>query len=441
LFATTSNNPKNAGVFTQSGLRNELFKYMSLEFFIAKRIVRNKESGREVSSPAIRVAVASMALSLVVMILSVAIVVGFKKEVRNRVIGFGSHIQVANFKSASQYDFEPVAVSDSLFSALQNRPEIASVGKYATKPGIIKTADNYQVIFIKGLDENFNWDFFKNNLIEGKVLPIRPDSTITDVLVSKTTVDKLGLKLDDSFEFVLLEEPPRVRKYHISGIYQTNVSNYDKMFVLADIKQIQRLNRWDKDMVSGLEIMLKDYNLLDKTTEDLFFELQGQTDRLGNHFFTTSIRQQVPVIFEWLDVLDMNVIIILILMIVVAGFSMISGLLIIVLERANMIGILKTMGQSNTSIRKIFLYISAYLIVKGLFWGNIIALFICFIQQYFALFKLNPETYYMSEVPIDINFLSWTLINLGTFFATLLILIYPSYVVAKISPAKTIRFE
>ncbi|GHV08162.1 ABC transporter permease [Bacteroidia bacterium] len=416
---------------------------MSIEFFIAKRIVRNKENGRNISSPAVSVAIASMALSLVVMILSVAIVVGFKKEVRNRVIGFSSHIQVANFKSASQYDFEPVAVSDSLLSALQNRPEIASVGKYATKPAMIKTVDNYLAIFIKGLDENFNWDFFNDNLIAGNVLDITPDSTNTDVLISKYMADKLELKLDETFQAVFMEETQttRVRKYHISGIYQTNISTYDKLFVLADIKQIQRLNRWDKDMVSGLEIMVKDYELLDKTSEDLFFELQGQTDRLGNNFFTTSIKQQVPMIFEWLDVLDMNVIIILILMIVVAGFSMISGLLIIVLERANMIGILKTLGQSNTSIRKIFLYISAFLIVKGLFWGNVVALSICFIQKYSGIFKLDPETYFMSQVPIDLSILSFILINFGTFFVTLLILIYPSYLVAKISPAKTIRFE
>jgi lipoprotein-releasing system permease protein len=416
---------------------------MPIEFFIAKRIVRNKENGQNISSPAVSVALASMALSLVVMILSVAIVVGFKKEVRNKVIGFASHIQVTNFKSISLYDSDPVAVSDSLLSALQNRPEIAHINKYATKPAMIKTENNYLAILIKGLDENFNWDFFRDNLIEGNVLNITPDSTITDVLVSKYMIDKLELKLDETFQAVFMEETQttRVRKYHISGIYQTNISTYDKLFVLADIKQIQRLNRWDNDLVSGLEITVKDYDQLDQTAEELFFELQSQTDRLGNNYYTTSIKQQVPMIFEWLDVLDMNVIIILILMIVVAGFSMISGLLIIVLERANMIGILKTLGQSNTSIRKIFLYISAFLIVKGLLWGNVIALSICFIQKYSGIFKLDPETYFMSQVPIDLHILSLILINLGTFFVTLLILIYPSYLVAKISPAKTIRFE
>lgn len=412
-----------------------------MEFFIARRIYFNKEGDKDVSPPAITIAIASMALGLVVMILAVAIVVGFKKEVRNKVIGFGSHIQVSNFNSNSSYETPPIAVSDTLYDYIRSKPEIKHISKFATKPGIIKTDEDFQGVILKGLDEDYDWDFFRQNLVEGDILSISSDSTTTDVIISKNISDKLGLKLNDSFQTFFIGENVRVRKFTITGIYQTNFSEYDKLFILSDIKQIRRLNQWDEDMVSGLEILVNDYEKLDDTAFNLYFELQGMQDRLGNTFYTRSIKQLNPAIFDWLDVLDLNVVVILVLMILVAGFSMISGLLIIILERANMIGILKTMGQNNGSIRKVFLYISLFLIGRGLFWGNIIGLGICFIQKHFGIIKLNPEVYYLSEVPIDINFLSILWINLGTLIATLVILIGPSYIIAKISPAKTIRFE
>ena len=415
---------------------------MSSEFFIAKRIFLNKEGERKVSPPAIRVAIISMALGLVVMILSVAIVVGFKKEVQNKVIGFGSHIQITNFDSNVSYETNPIAVSDSLINEIHRMPNILHVQKFSTKPGIIKTDEDFLGVIFKGIDEDYNWDFFKNNLIEGEVLTINPDSRTNNVIISKSIADKLNLKLKDSFiTYYFVQDQIRFGKYDITGIYQTNFTDYDKLFIFSDIKEIRRLSRWEKDMVSGLEVLIKDYDKLDETYTQLYFELQPRQDRLGNNFYTQSIKQLNPMIFAWLDILDTNVIVILLLMLIVAGFSMISGLLIIILERANMIGILKALGENNTSIRKIFIYISAFLIVKGLLWGNIIALLICFIQKYFGILKLDPETYYTSVVPIDLNIFSILLINIGTLVVTLLMLIGPSYLVAKISPAKTIRFE
>ncbi|MDR3262679.1 MAG: ABC transporter permease [Tannerella sp.] len=414
---------------------------MSAEFFIAKRIYSNKEGERKVSPPVIRIAITSIALGLVVMILSVAIVIGFKKEVRNKVIGFGSHIQVSNFDSNNTYETHPVVANDSLIRSINETPNILHVQPFATKPGIIKTDSDFLGIILKGIDEQYDWNFFKQNLIEGEVLTITPDSTTNHVLISKNIADKLNFKLGDSFIAYFVQEKIRFRKYTISGIYQTNFADYDKLFIFADIKQIRRLNEWDNDMVSGLEILIKDYNRLDDTYQQLYYELQARQDRLGNTFYTRSIKQLNPMIFSWLGVLDMNVAVILFLMLVVAGFSMISGLLIIILERANMIGILKALGESNISIRKIFLYISAFLIVRGLLWGNIIALAICFIQNYTGILKLNPETYYISVVPVDLNILAILLINAGTLAVTLLMLVGPSYLVAKISPAKTIRFE
>jgi lipoprotein-releasing system permease protein len=412
-------------------------------FFIARRIFQNKEGEKNISPPAVHVAVISIALGLVVMILAIAIVVGFKKEVRNKMIGFGSHIQITNFDSNSYYEMNPIAISDTILNFLQIFPTITHVQRFITKPGLIKTLEDSQGVVFKGIDENYNWDFFKQNLLEGEILSIRPDSTLTDVLISKKIADKLDLKMGDSFQtfFVRQDDNASQRKFTIAGVYQTNFSDYDKLFILADIKQIRRINQWDNDMVSGLELRVKNYGQLDLTAEALYFDMQSHTDRLGNVFYTRSVKQLNPMLFAWLDVLDINVVLILVLMFLVAGFSMISGLLIIILERANMIGTLKALGENNSNIRKIFLYVCAFLIGKGLFWGNLIGLSVCFIQKYTGILKLDPETYYLSEVPIEINWISIFLINLGTLFITLLLLIVPSYLVANISPAKTIRFE
>ncbi|GHT72559.1 ABC transporter permease [Bacteroidia bacterium] len=414
---------------------------MNADFFIAKRICLDKDGEKRISPPAIRIALASMALGLVVMLLSVAVVVGFKKEVRNKVIGFGGHIQITHFNSNTLYETYPIAVSDTLLAELEAVPNVSHVQKYASKPVIIKTKDDFQGVVLKGVDETFNWDFFRKNLKAGEVLQLHTDSLVSDVLISQYTADKLNLKLHDTFICYFIQEPPRARKYRIAGIYQTNFIDYDKLYVLGDIQQIRRLNDWDEDMVSGLELTLKDYDQLDQTLETIYYDMAARTDRLGNLYYTTSIRQLNPGLFAWLNVLDMNVVVIFVLMVLVAGFSMISGLLIIILERANMIGVLKALGENNTSIRRIFLYISVYLIGKGLLWGNAIALILYWLQRYTGIFKLNPEVYYVSAVPVDLSVGTWLLVNIITLAVTLLMLIGPSYLVARISPAKTIRFE
>jgi len=414
---------------------------MAIEFFIAKRIYKDRGESKNVSPPAIRIAVFSIAIGLIIMILSVAVVIGFKKEIREKVVGFGSHIQIANFDSNHSFEKKPVAISDALKNFLNNRHNISRVEQFTTKLGIIKTDEDFLGTIFKGVDENYNLDFFRSNLIEGFVPNINSDSMVNDVIISQTIANKMHLKSGDSFLAYFIQEPPLVRKLNITGIYQTYFSEYDKLFILSDIKMIRRLNHWDDDMVSGLEIYVKDYNNLNETADSLYFELQIQKDRLNNTFLTQSITQMKPEIFDWLSVLDMNVIVILVLMIVVAGFSMISGLLIIILEKASMIGTLKALGQDNTSIRKIFLYLSAFLIGKGLLWGNIIAICLCLIQYYFGIVKLNPDVYYLTQVPVNISISHIFLINLGTLILTLLMLIGPSYLVANISPAKTIRYE
>lgn len=414
---------------------------MGLELFIARKIHFSKEGDRQVTPPAVRIAIIGIALGLAVMILSVAIVVGFKKEVRNKVIGFGSHIQITNFDNNSSFESTPIAVSDSLLQALQAFPGVRHVETYATKMGIMKTETDFQGVVLKGVDTDFDWSFFRNNLKEGEILTINPDKTSTEVVISRYLSDLLGLKLGDSFLTYFVQEDVRARKFTIAGIYETGFMDYDKLFVLADIKQIRRLNGWDKDQVSGLELLVDNYDDLDQIAEDLYFDLVEKQDRAGNAYFTRSVKEMNPMIFNWLGVLDVNVVVILILIFAVAGFTMISGLLIIILERTNMIGILKALGENNTSIRKIFLYISFFLIGKGMLWGNIIGISICLIQSHFRIITLDPSTYYLDAVPIDLNILSLVLLNIGTLCASMLMMLGPSYLITKIDPAKSIRFE
>lgn len=414
---------------------------MNLELFIAKRIHFSKEGDRQVTPPAVRIAMIGIALGLAVMILSVAIVIGFKKEVRNKVIGFGSHIQITNFDNNSSFESTPIAVSDSLIQALNAFPGVRHVEGYATKMGIMKTDNDFQGVVLKGVDADYDWSFFKNNLKEGELLTIDPDKASTDVVISRYLSDLLGLKLGDSFLTYFVQEDVRARKFTITGIYETGFLDYDKLFVLADIKQIRRLNGWDKDQVSGLELLVDDYDKLDQVAEDLYFDLVEKQDRQGNTYFTRSVKEMNPMIFNWLDVLDINVIVILILIFAVAGFTMISGLLIIILERTNMIGILKALGENNTSIRKIFLYISFFLIGKGMLWGNVIGITICLIQSHFRILTLDPSIYYLDAVPIDLNIFSLLLLNIGTLCASMLMMLGPSYLITKIDPAKSIRFE
>lgn len=416
-------------------------KITQLELFIAQRIHFSKEGDRQVTPPAIRIAIIGIALGLAVMILSVAIVVGFKKEVRNKVIGFGSHIQITNFDNNSSYETTPIAVSDSLLQALKDFPGVRHVEGFATKMGIMKTDSDFQGIVLKGVDADYDWSFFRKNLKEGELPAIDPKKTSTEVVISRYLSDLMGVGVRDSFLTYFVQDNVRARKFTVAGIYETGFMDYDKLFVLADIKQIRRLNGWDKDDVSGLELLVDNYNRLDQIAEDLYFDLVEKQDRHGNAYFTRSIKELNPMIFNWLDVLDVNVVVILVLIFAVAGFTMISGLLIIILERTNMIGILKALGENNASIRKIFLYISFFLIGKGMLWGNVIGITICLIQSHFHIIKLDPSTYYLDAVPIDLNIFSLILLNIGTLCASMLMMLGPSYLITKIDPAKSIRFE
>lgn len=415
---------------------------MNVELFIAKRIYKgDKKNEKRVSSPAIKIAIAGIALGLAVMIVAVSVIIGFKKEIREKVIGFGSHIQLTAFDNNVSYEYAPLSFSDTLARQLMNHPEIRHVQGFIVKAGIIKTDNDFQGIILKGIDEDYDWEFFKKNLIEGEVFQPNDTATVNPAILSKTIADKLHLKIGDNFITYFVQDPVRARRFKITGIYQTNFEDYDKLYIITQKNILRKLNGWDDDMVSGIEILVKDYNKLDQIAQDLFFEMSHQKDRLGNALYVRSIKDMNPMIFNWLSLLDMNVWVILMLMIAVSGFTMISGLLIIILERTNMIGMLKAMGARNFSIRKVFLYVSVFLIGQGLLWGNMIGLFLCFIQDKFHIIKLNPSIYYLSAAPIDINVLHLVLLNVGTLLVSLLMMIGPSYLVANITPAKSIQFE
>ncbi len=414
---------------------------MNLELFLAKRIHFNKGEGQQVSPPAIKIAIAGIAIGLAVMIISVAIVIGFKNEIRHKVIGFGSHIQVTNFDSNTTYETHPIAVSDSMVNALLDEPDIVNVSRFATKPGIIKTDSEILATVFKGVGYEYNPTFFQENIIDGS-FPVITDSTNTNqVLISKYMSDKLHLNVGDGFLTYFIDNQIKMRKFSVSGIYQTNFTDYDKIFIIGDLNQVRKIGGWKNDQVSGIEIMVDDYDNIEAVNDKIYFKYLQNKDAYGASYFPRTIKQLNPQLFSWLDLLDMNVWIILILMALVSAFTMISGLLIIILERTNMIGILKALGYGNNNLRGVFLYLSLFLIGKGLLWGNIAGIGICLLQKYTKFIRLDPDIYYLSSVPVEFNIVYILLLNIGVVFVSLLVLLGPSYLVSLISPAKSIKYE
>lgn len=415
---------------------------MNLELFIAKRIHFSKQGEKQISRPAVRVAMLGIALGLAVMLITVSIVIGFKQEIRDKVIAFGSHIQVTNFDSNETFETKPITVSSTLVKSLYEVNGVAHIERFATKPGMIKTHDDVQGIILKGIGGDFDWNFYKKNLVAGDTITMNDSTPSKQVIISVYLSQMLKLKVGSSFLTYFVEnETVRARKFTVAGIYCTNFMEYDKQFILTDIKQIQQLNNWEPNQASGLEILIKDYSQLNKVGDEVYFKTANRINPDGSALKSRTIEDMNPQIFSWLGMLNMNVWIILVLMLVVAGFNMISGLLILILERTNMIGILKALGSQNWSIRKIFLYHSFFLIGKGMLWGNVLGIGIMLLQYFTHIIPLDPATYYVSYVPININILYILILNVGTFICSALMLLLPSYIIAKIMPAKSIKFE
>jgi len=418
-------------------------KYIAVntELFIAKRIFSDKSVKKSISQPIMTIAIIGIALGLAVMILSVAIVTGFKSEISNKIIGFGSHIQIVNYDTNISFETEPINKEQSFYSDIDNLSGIQNIQEFATKAGIIKTKTDIQGIVLKGIGTDFDWSFFDQNMVDGKSFRVSDSSKTNDIIISKYIANLLKLNVGDKIIAYFIQEPMRMRPFVISGIYETSLAEFDEKFAMIDIKHIQRLNNWNDNQISGFEVLITDFSKLDKMTEDVRDIVGFHFNPDGSKLKVLSIKEKYPQMFEWLELTDMNVWVILILMIAVAGFNMVSGLLIIILERTNMIGILKAMGTKNWSIRKIFLYQSGFIISKGLLWGNVIGLAICFLQVQFQIFKLDPVSYYLEAVPINLKLWHILALNLGTLITTVLMLIIPSYIISRLSPEKTIKFN
>ncbi|HUW92174.1 MAG TPA: ABC transporter permease [Bacteroidales bacterium] len=414
---------------------------MSIGAFIAKRLIKERRHGAAFSRPINVIAITGIALGLAVMILAVSILTGFKQQIRDKVAGFGAHIQVVNFDSNMSYETVPISADQPFITNVSGNPGIKNIQVFATKAGIIKTDDNMQGVVLKGIGSDYDWSFFESNLVEGEVITVTDTLRSDKVLISKKISDMLDLKLGDSFSMFFVQDPPRMRKFTIAGIYQTSLEEFDKTYLFCDISQIRRLNGWDNNMVSGFEVFINDFDRLDEMTniirDAIGYRITGEEEQLK----VTNIRTRYPQIFDWLGFQDTNVIIILVLMILVAGFNMVSGLLILILEKTNMIGILKAMGSGDRIIRNIFLYQAAWLIGKGLMWGNLIGIGLALLQQKTELIKLDAGSYYLRSVPVNLELTHIILLNIGTMAAIILMLLVPSQLIARITPVKAIRYD
>lgn len=403
------------------------------EWSIARRLYFSEDGEKRTSRPAVRVAFWGIVIGVMVMIVTICVVVGFKREVTQKVAGFGSHIQVVNFDNNSTYELRPIRVSDSLVSRIGDIPHVVSVSMFASKPGIIKTDSAFHGIVFKGTDY---WGYFSQNKVDGE-LP----SSVNEVLISSELSDMLQLAVGDDFYCYFVEEELRVRRLYVSGIYNTCMSEMDRLFVLGDIALVRQLNRWQEDQVSGIEVLIDDLRNLEAVADDVYFATANRLDAEGNAFYTQTLEQLNPQIFAWLDLLNMNVVIIILLMLCVSGFSIVTGLIILIIDSVQLIGILKALGANDGFVRRIFVYEAIMLVGKGMLWGNVLGLGLCAIQYYTHLIPLESATYYVSYVPIAFSWGWLLLLNAGTLLLSWLILLAPSAVVTKISPARVMHFE
>ena len=415
---------------------------MNLAHYLASRIYRGGEGEKQQASrPAVVIAMAGIAIGVAVMLISVAVVVGFKQEVRGKIVGFSSHITVMNQRVASAYDSRPVVTDDSLMALFANCPEVRHTQRFSLKAGMIKTQDAFQGMVLKGVGPEYDRSFLRRHLVEGECPQFSDSASTNRVVISRLLADKLRLKVGDKLDTYFLDEQVRARRLQVVGIYCTNFADYDRMMLYTDLCTVNRLNRWRKDQSSGMEVQVRDYNQLEETTFTLADQLTDRVDRYGQRYMVLSVEQLNPQMFAWLGILDVNIWVILFLMVGVAGFTMISGLLIIIIERTSMIGLLKSLGASNLMLRKLFLWLSVFLIGRGMLWGNGIALLLILLQRWFGLFTLDPETYSMDTVPVALPWGYFLLINFGAFLASVLMLVGPSYLIARIHPATSMRYE
>ena len=414
---------------------------MNLPFFIARRIYSDQGDKRKVSRPAIRIATLGVGIGLAVMIITVSVVLGFQHTIRDKVVGFGSHIQVQNIMSFNTSSRVPVCIDDSMLNVLNNLKGVRHAERYALTQGILKTDDDFLGVVFKGIGPEYDMTFLKENLVEGE-MPQFSDTTNTNkLLLSRMIADKLKLSVGDRVYAYFIDESVRTRRYTVGGIYQTNMTRFDESLCLTDLYATVKINGWEKGEVSGAELLVDNFDQLEQTADEVVDKVNRSTDKNGNIFSSQTIYEAYPQVFTWLELLDINVWIILALMVCVAGFTMISGLLIIILERTQMIGVMKALGARNKTIRHTFLWFAAFIIGQGLILGNIIGLGLIFLQKATGFVSLDPQTYYVSEAPMEINIPLFILLNIATLLISIFVLIAPSYLISHIHPAKSMRYE
>ncbi len=403
------------------------------EWKIARRLYFSEEGKSLTSRPAVRVALAGIIIGMLVMVVAICVVVGFKQEVKSRVAGFGSHIQVVNFDNNATYELQPIEVSDSLINKLNAIEHVNHVSVFASKPGILKTDSAFQGVIFKGTNY---WDYFADNLVTGAL----PNAS-NEVIISTILANQLCLHTGDQILCYFVNESLRVRKLTISGLYNTCMSEMDRIFIMGDIALVRQLNQWTEKQVSGVEILVDDLSHLHDVADRVYFATANRLDEAGNALYTQTLEQLNPQIFGWLDLLDMNVVIIIVLMLCVSGFSIITGLIILVLESITLIGILKALGANNSFIRRIFIFETILLVGKGVIWGNLLGFGIVILQYFTHIIPLDAATYYVNYVPMAFPWGGLILLNLGLILVSWLVLLAPSAIVSQISPARVMHFE
>lgn len=415
---------------------------MNFPLFVAKRIFNKQDAQRNVSRPAIRIATAGVAIGLAVMLLSVFVVLGFKHTIRDKVIGFGAHIQVTNFMTQMSTDQYPIVMNDSMMNVIKKIKGVKHAQRFAYKQGILKTDSDFLGVMFKGVGPEYDTSFLRQSLVAGNIPHFSDQMSGNKILISKTMADKLKLNCGERiFAYFIDQNGVRMRRFTIEGIYQTNLNQYDQLMCFTDLYTTVKLNGWDVNQVSGTEVTLHDFSMLDAVEQTFIEKINRTTDANGETYSAQTVREVNPQIFNWLDLLDLNVWIILALMVAVAGVTMVSGLLIIILERTTMIGVLKALGARNCTIRHIFLWFSTFIIGRGMILGNIIGIGLTFLQQWTGLIKLDPTTYYVSTVPVELNIPLLVMLNVATLLISVLMLIIPSYLISHIHPAKSMRYE
>lgn len=412
---------------------------MNFEFFIAKRLISTKDYKSSISAPIIKIAVSAIAIGVIMMLVSVATGVGLQQKIRDKIAAFNGHITIGNLdNNNSQVSMVPISTTQEFYPDFDAVDGIEHIQAVATKYGIIRTETDFEGIVVKGVGTDYKWNFFQEYLVEGRLPEYKNDGYSKEILISEYLAKRLGFSLEDQVVIYFMnndkQERPRLTAFEVVGLFNSGFEEFDQTYVIADINQLQRLNKWKKDEVGNFEIFIDDFTKIDEKGGEVYRAIDSFLD-------AKTIRQMYPSIFEWLSLFDFNIALIIGIMIIVSGINMITALLVLILERTQMIGMLKALGSTDWSVRKIFLYNAAYLIVKGLLYGNIIGLGLLFAQKYLKLIPLNPETYYVTEAPVYINWDYVLLINLGTLLLCMLMLLIPSIIITRITPTKAIKFE